>query len=147
MKRALILAAPAVLALGLVACSDDDDDSPDATTEETTDDTTSTDDTATDDRDDTDDTLLPGGTVVPGGTLVPGGTVLPGGTLPTIPEISIPDISIPDAEEMLGQIFPNLDEDQIDCLAEEVGPDIDVSQVMDVLDECNIDPADLQPGG
>jgi hypothetical protein len=158
MKRALLLAAPAVLTLGLVACAgDDDDDTPettataettaDATTDVTTEDTSedTSDATVTDETtDDTRDTLLPGGTALPGGTLVPGGTILPGGSLP---EISIPDISIPEASEIIGRIFPNLDEEQVECLADEVGTDIDVNRAMDVLDECNIDPADLQPGG
>jgi hypothetical protein len=145
MKRALLLAAPAVLVLGLVACGDDDDDSPDTTAAETTEpEDTSTDDTTTDGTE--------GELTIPG-ISIPDISIpdisIPDFSIPdfSIPDISIPDISIPNAEEILGQIFPKLDDDQVDCLADEVGRDIDVSRIMQLLDECNIDPSDLQPGG
>ena len=135
MKRALILAAPLVLTLGLVACGDDDDD--DAP------DTTATADTETESTA-TDRTLLPGGTVLPGGTILPGGTVLPGGSLPTIPDLSMPDLSelsIPEnAGELLQQIFPNLDDSQIDCLIDALGGDVDPSRVPSAIQECDIAP-------
>ena len=81
---------------------------------------------------------------------LPGGT-LPGGiTLPSLPDISIPDVSIPDAESILRQVFPNLDDEQISCLVDalgDIGSDFDPSQVIDVLDDCNINISDLTGGG
>ena len=119
MKRALILAVPLLLAAA--ACSDDDEDSPDTTdssatsvaTEDTP--TEDTEETSTDDTS-TDDTLLPGGTALPGGTVLPGGRSLPGRSLPV------------DAEDIVRQVFPNLDDDQVSCLAENLGADIDPSR-------------------
>jgi hypothetical protein len=155
-KRSLaFLAFPLVALAGasLVACGDDDDDEPDATVEDTaaSSDTEPSGDTEpTDDTGATDDT----GITLPDISLpditVPGGT-LPGGvTLPdiSIPDISIPDISIPDMTEILEQAFPNLNEDQIDCLADGLGDaaDFDPSQVMDLLGDCDIDPSDILPG-
>ena len=52
---------------------------------------------------------------------------LPDISLPDIslPDISIPDISLPDnASELFAEIFPNLDEDQIDCLVENLQGEI-----------------------
>jgi hypothetical protein len=148
MKRVLILAAPAVLALGLVACGDDDDDSPDTTeTVDTASVDTATDDTATDDT-------ATDGTLLPGGTILPGGTVLPGGSLPdiSIPDISIPDISLPEEaseifESVLSQTFPNLSDEQVSCLAEAFQGELDLSQIQSVAEDCGIDESDLVPGG
>ena len=143
MKRfRAILAVPAValFGLGLVACSDDDDE-PDATVTDTeaVDDTEATVDTEPSEDTGSDLTL-------PGGTL-PGGITIPD---ISIPDISIPDISVPDAEEILGQIFPGLDDDQISCLADavgDIGTDFDLSQIADELSACNIDTSDLFGGG
>jgi hypothetical protein len=148
MKRALILAVPLVLAVA--ACGDDDDDeSPDtsATITETITETTlateitSTDDTVDDDAtEDTDDSLLPGGTLLPGGSVLPGGTILPGGTV-------LPGGSLPiEAQDVIRRIFPNLDDDQVSCLAENLGTDTDPSDVLALLDECNIQVSDLGQG-
>jgi hypothetical protein len=151
MKRALLAALPAVLALGLVACGDDDD-SP-TTAAETT--------TPTEETEGSDATL-------PGGVTVPDlGSVLPGGSLPdfSIPDLSIPDLgsvlpggslpefSIPDlgtlptnAEEILASVFPNLNEDQLACLVDELGGELDPSRVPDLMETCDIAPGDLIPG-
>jgi hypothetical protein len=142
-------------ALGLVACGDDDDDEPEGTPATSVDGTVSTDDT----EEGTDDTE--GGTDGTSGTItlpdvsmpdisLPGGT-LPGGiTIPSLPDISIPDISVPDMNEILTQIFPNLSEEQVSCLSDalgDVGTDIDPNQVMDLFDDCDIDPSDILGGG
>ena len=48
----------------------------------------------------------------------------------------------------MAQVFPDLDEEQLDCVVEQVG-DLDPSQVVtqaqQIADECGIDPADLTP--
>ncbi len=153
MKRSLAFLAIPLAALAgasLVACGDDDDDDqPDETPAASVDGTEPTDDTeATDDTEGTDDTELTDDTG--SGLTLPGGT-LPGGiTIPdiSIPDISIPDISVPDMTEILSQAFPNLSEEQIDCLADGLGDatDFDPSQVMDLLGDCDIDPSDILPG-
>jgi hypothetical protein len=116
-KRALALLAPAVLTLGLVACSDDDD-SADTTTATTT---VATTDTTIESE--TDATTEDGASDAPGsaGSLDSGA---------------------------LGQIFPALDDEQLDCLAERIS---DVTEAMDprqaqaIAEDCDIDPADLTP--
>jgi hypothetical protein len=141
-KRPLATFAVPLVALGglgLAACGDDDDDDAPSTT------------------------LSAGGTLPDGGTLPGGITVpslpdvsLPDVSLPdiSIPDISIPDISIPDIsvdpESLLRQVFPNLDDEQVSCLADALGDissDFDASQVMNVLGECNIPISDIAPGG
>jgi hypothetical protein len=128
-KRALVLAAPLALVLGLGACGDDDDEP----------DTTESDVTAPADEE-TDVTL---------DVSIPD-ISLPDISLPdlTLPEdITIPDISISgSAEDIVRQIFPNLDDEQVSCLVDAMGTDIDPSQVMDLLDDCNINVSDLAPG-
>jgi hypothetical protein len=160
-KRFLATIAIPVAALGLVACGDDDDDDSGTTAATSVDGTEPSDDTeVTDDTDDgTDDTE--GGTDGTSGNItlpdvsmpdlsLPGGT-LPGGiTIPSLPDISIPDISVPDMNEILTQIFPNLSEEQVSCLSDalgDVGTDIDPNQVMDLFDDCDIDPSDILGGG
>jgi hypothetical protein len=148
-KRFLATIAVPVAALGLVACGDDDDDEPDGTTAESVEDTEPTDGTeGTDDTEDgTDGTS---GNITLPDISGPGGT-LPGGiTIPSLPDISIPDISVPDMNEILTQIFPNLSEEQVSCLSDalgDVGTDIDPNQVMDLFDDCDIDPSDILGGG
>jgi hypothetical protein len=132
-KRFLATLVIPLAALGLAACGDDDDDEPDTTSDTTSD---------TEPADDTDASVETGGSL-PGDTL-PGGI-----TVPSLPDISIPDISV-DPESLLRQVFPNLDDEQISCLADaigDVGSDFDPSQVMDVLDDCNINVSDLGRGG
>ena len=141
MKRALLAALPAVLVLGLVACGDDDDA---PTTVENTTPTVDSAAPGNTDEDDLSDLTLPGGITVPDF-----GSVLPGGSLPdfSIPDFSIPDFSIPEnAEEILSSVFPNLDDEQLNCLLDELGGDIDPSRVPDLMDQCGIDPSDLIPG-
>jgi hypothetical protein len=142
MKRALLAALPAVLAIGLVACGDDDD-SPTTAAETTT--TTATEET------EGSDITLPGGvtvpdlgSVLPGGSLPDLGSILPGGSLP---DLSIPDLgSVPNAEEILASVFPNLSEDQLACLVDELGGELDPSRVPDLMETCDIAPGDLIPG-
>lgn len=149
MKRFLAIIAIPVAALGFVACGDDDDDEPDETTATSVDGTLSTD--ATDGSDGTSDEItLPDVSLpdisVPGGTL-PGGITIPDFS---IPDVSIPDISVPDMTEVLDRVFPNLSDDQVSCLSDalgDVGTDIDPNQVMDLFDDCNIDPSDILGGG
>ena len=62
-------------------------------------------------------------------------------------DITIPDLSVPNAEEIIADVFPDLDEDQVSCLADAFeGETPSVDQVMDLLDDCNINPSDLVPG-
>jgi hypothetical protein len=141
MKRALLAALPAVLVLGLVACGDDDDA---PTTVENTTPTVGSAEPDTTTEDELSDLTLPGGITVPDL-----GSVLPGGSLPdfTIPDFSIPDLSLPEnAEEILRSVFPNLDDEQLSCLVDELGGDLDPSRVPDLMDQCGIEPSDLIPG-
>ena len=126
MKRALVLVLP-LLAIGLVACGDDDD-SPDVTAGVTTPEVSTPDVTTPD-------------------------LTLPDLSIPdlSIPDFSIPDFSIPEnGAELLSQLFPKLDDEQIDCLLDAAG-DItgsaaDQSKLFEYLDECNISTSDLLPG-
>jgi Tfp pilus assembly protein PilW len=74
----------------------------------------------------------------------------PADLTPDMSAISIPDlgdISVPgNMNEIMSQVFPNLDEDQIDCLVDELGGDFDPSKAAQLADTCNIDPSDLTPG-
>ena len=69
----------------------------------------------------------------------------------TTPDLTLPDLSIPeDGAELLSQLFPKLDDEQIDCLLDAAG-DItgsaaDQSKLFEYLDECNISTSDLLPG-
>jgi|HigsolmetaAR202D_1030399.scaffolds.fasta_scaffold46619_2 hypothetical protein len=150
MKRALLLAAPAVLALGLVACGDDDDDTPETTEPTATTSETGGDDTAP-------DLSIPEITVPD--------ISIPDISLPDIslPDISIPDFSIPDftipeislpaeaqgiVRQVLQQMFPRLDEDQIICLSQAFdGGTLDIERLQSIAEECNLDPADLNLAG
>ena len=161
MKRALILALPLVLAVG--ACGDDDDDGADttATVTETavatetsaatepsaaTEATSSDDTTADDSTAGTDDDLLPGGTILPGGSILPGGTLLPGGT---IPDLSIPERVENELRDALAAT--GLTDEQIDCLIEQFdigsGQVPDISDMPEFFEQCDINLADLAPGG
>jgi hypothetical protein len=122
MKRALALLAPAVLTIGLVACGGDDDDSPDTTaaTVESTDEGTT---------DETLDATITAPTIAGDDDDTAGA----GGDIDT---------------DTLGQIFPDLDDDQLSCLADRVGgvtEAMDPTQAQAIADECDIDPADLTP--
>ena len=146
MKRALVLVLP-LLAVGLVACGDDDD-SPDITAAVTTPDVTTPDVTMP-------DLTLPD-------ISIPDFSIpdlsIPDFSIPdfSIPDFSIPDFSIPDfsipenGAEMLGQLFPKLDEEQINCLLDAAGDitgsSADPSKLLDFLDECDVSPSDLLPG-
>jgi hypothetical protein len=136
MRRALIV-APLALALSLAACGDDDDDEPTDTATEST----------------KPESTEGGGEITLPDLSIPEVTIpdisIPDITLPdfSIPDISIPDVSLPaNADELFAQVFPNLDDEQIDCLVENIEGDFDPSVVTELLDECNIDPQDLLPG-
>jgi len=141
MKRALLAVLPAVLTVGLLACGDDDDNTPSTATTRTT----SSESRETDETETTSDLTLPGGVTLPGGT------ILPGGSLPnlSLPEFSIPDVgSLPvNVEEVLKSIFPDLTDDQVSCLADKLGGQIDTSKILAEIQSCGIDPSDLRPGG
>ena len=121
MKRALALLAPAVLALGLVACGDDDDDTPDTTeaSVETIDEVTTA---ATTDVTETAATTSDGDETGAGGSV--------------------------DADDTLQRIFPNLTDEEISCLGDRVD-DLtatqDPAEAQAIAEECGIDPADLDP--
>ena len=152
MKRFLAILAVPLAVLGFAACGDDDDDDGPTSRRHR-----SHRRHGRQRRHGSDDTggitlpSLPDGTLpsLPGGTL-PGGITVP--SLPdiSIPDISIPDVSLPDTESILRQVFPDLDDEQISCLSDalgDIGSDIDPSQVIDVLDDCNINISDITPGG
>jgi hypothetical protein len=152
MKRAALLAAlPAVLALGLVACGDDDDSPSTVQSPSTVENTSRT--TAAEPGTTTDeggDVTLPGGVTIPENI----GSLLPGGSLPDLSNLTIPDnLSIPDlgslpenAREILRSTFPNLSDEQLDCIIDEFGGELDPSRITDVMDQCGIEPRDLIPG-
>jgi len=151
MKRALVAVLPVALALGLVACGDDDDapDSVPASTPATVDEATGG------------DVTLPGGGTLPDISMpditLPGGSTLPDLsdiTMPDLSDLSIPDFSIPDVslpsgmiEQLLRSTLPNLSDDQIDCLVDGLGGSLDLQQLPDLAQDCNIDASDLTPGG
>jgi hypothetical protein len=154
-KRPLAVLVTPLAALGvlaLAACGDDDDDAPETSPSV--------------------DGTLAGGVTLPGDITVPetlpGGITIPDLSIPdlSIPDLSIPDLSIPDlslpggtlpgggtvpdVSEILGQIFPNLTEDQISCLSDalgDVGTDVDPNQVIEAFGDCDINPADILGGG
>ena len=150
MKRALIAVLPAVLAVGLLACGDDDDnDTPSTATTRTT---TATTRSGTGETETTTGSSDGSELTLPGGMTVPDlGSILPGGSLPnlSLPDISIPDLgSLPvNAEEILKSIFPNLSDDQVSCLVDKLGGQIDTSKILAEIQSCGIDPSDLSPGG
>jgi len=155
MKRALIVALPAILAFGLVACGDDDDSvstEPGSvtTTTERESETDSTDRSVTlPDLSDVTipDISLPSDFTLPGGITIPEniGSLLPGGTLPDFSGISIPDlptgISVPTAllEQILRGAIPNITDDQIDCVIDELGGKLDLQRLPDIAETCEID--------
>ncbi len=152
MKRALLAVLPAVLALGLVACGDDDDSPTTAGNSTAATVTNTTTPSVTDDTISGDQITLPGG-----GTIPDLGSILPGGSLPDLSDIlpggSLPDISIPDlgslptnAEEILRSVFPKLTDDQLNCLVDNLGGQLDPTKVPALIQECDISPSDLIPG-
>lgn len=140
MKRALLLVVPI---LALVACSDDDD-APEVTSADVTSTDVATPEVSAPERTEPELTL-PDDISIPDDITIPDDISIPD-------NISIPDLSMPEnAGELIGRMFPQLDEEQIDCLvdaAEELGGEVtDQGQLLDYLDECNIDASDLLGGG
>jgi hypothetical protein len=154
MKRAALLAAlPAVLALGLVACGDDDDSvstepaSPTATTtaregsvEISVPDISVPDITIP-------DLSLPPDLTLPGGITIPEniGSILSNISIPDLSNISIPDlptgISVPNSllEQILRGALPNITDEQIDCVIDELGGKLDLQRLPDIAETCDID--------
>jgi hypothetical protein len=75
----------------------------------------------------------------------------PADLVPDMSAVSMPDlsdVSIPEnMDELIKQVFPGLSDEQASCLAEQFGADFDASKAAQVAETCNIDPADLTPGG
>jgi hypothetical protein len=69
---------------------------------------------------------------------------------PDMSAISIPDlsdVSMPEnMDELIQQVFPNLSDEQADCLVEQLGDDFDVAKARAVAETCDIDPSDMLPG-
>ena len=137
MKRALVAVLPAVLALGLVACGDDDDapDTVPVTADEGAGDVT-----------------LPGGGTLPDITMpditMPDITLPGGSTLPDFSDVTMPDlsnISVPEGmiENLLRDALPQLSDEQVSCLADELGNNLDLSRVPEIAETCDIDAADV----
>ena len=134
MRRTLPLLVVAAVALGVTGCGDDDDDTPEttATGEDTTPDT---EDQTADTEDSGDDSDGEG--TLPGGVTLPDGVTIPDISIPdfSIPDISLPDISIPEVslpdqetiEQIIESIFPGLDAEQIECVAEQFAEEFDPS--------------------
>jgi hypothetical protein len=149
-KRPLAVLTIPLAVLGFVACGDDDDDNtgttpssvdgtvPEVTTGESTDGVT-----LPSLPDSLPDVSLP--------------DTLPGGiTLPSIPDITLPDVSLPDAsdiEEQIKEQFVQLgmSDEQAQCLVDKIdlssGQMPDLSSIMDLLGECDINLGDLNPDG
>jgi hypothetical protein len=147
MKRALLVALPAVLAVGLVACGDDDDNTS-ATAANTT--TASATEPSTAATSETSEASGGGGVTLPGGGTIDLGSILPGGSLPnlSVPDLSIPDLGslVPEMEDVLRRTFPKLTDDQISCLADHMQGQVSMSQITSMMSECNIDVQDLIGG-
>jgi hypothetical protein len=146
MKRVLLAAAlPAVLGLGLVACGDDDNSPTTANTTASATQPTTVRTSETNGTEEGSDITLPGGVTIPDL-----GSILPGGSLPnlSLPDISIPELgSLPtNAESILKSVFPKLDDQQLQCLVDNLGGSADMSRITSLLDKCNIDMNDLVPG-
>jgi hypothetical protein len=157
-KRPLAVLTIPLAVLGFVACGDDDDDNTGTTP-------SSVDGTVPDAT--TGDSLggatLPDDVTIPSlpDVSLPGGTLPGGGTLPTLPDISLPDISLPDIslpdasdiEQQVKDQFVQLgmSEEQAQCLVDQIdlssGQIPDLSSIMDLLGECDINLGDLNPDG
>ena len=153
MKRAALLAAlPAVLALGLVACGDDDDS---VSTEPASVTTTpregsveiSLPDITVPDITIPSDLSIPSDFTLPGGITIPEniGSILSNISIPDLSNISIPDlptgISVPNSllEQILRGALPNITDDQIDCVIDELGGKLDLQRLPDIAKTCDID--------
>jgi hypothetical protein len=144
MKRPLLVALPAVLAVGLVACGDDDDNTSataaNTTTASATERTTAS----------TSETSGGGGVTLPGGGTIDLGSILPGGSLPnlSLPGGTTPDLGslVPEMEDILRRTFPKLTDEQISCLADHMQGQVSMSQVTAMMSECNIKVQDLIGG-
>ncbi len=151
MKRPLAVLTIPLAVLGFVACGDDDDDGTDTTTATTVSSTEPVATTAATTAETTAETTgdTAGGGTLPGGITLPSlpDITLPGGaTLPSLPDVS-------DIEEQVKQQFVQLGmtEEQAQCLVDKIdissGQMPDLSSIMDLLDECDINIGDLNPDG
>ena len=151
MKRALLAALPAVLALGLVACGDDDDS---VSTEPASVTTTPREGSVEISLPDITvpditipDITLPSDITLPGGITIPEniGSILSNISIPDLSNISIPDlptgISVPNSllEQILRGALPNITDDQIDCVIDELGGKLDLQRLPDIAKTCDID--------
>ncbi len=159
MKRPLAVLTIPLAVLGFVACGDDDDDGTDTTTASSVADTEPEETTATSDT--TSETT---------GETSGGGDTLPGGiTIPSLPDISLPDtlpggitlpslpnISLPSTSELQQQIIDTftqmgMTEEQAQCLVDRIdlssGQIPDLSSIMNLFNECDINLGELNPDG
>jgi hypothetical protein len=149
-KRPLAVLTIPLAVLGFVACGDDDDDNTGTTPSSVASsaDTTVPEETTGDSA---------GGVTLPSLPDISLPDTLPGGiTLPSLPDITLPDISLPDTsdiEERVKEQFIQLGmtEEQAQCLVDQIdlssGEIPDLSSIMDLLDECDINLGDLNPDG
>jgi hypothetical protein len=147
-KRSLALLAIPFVAIGLVACGDDDDNAV-GTTGSTA--ASSVQSTASEPTIATTPDSAAGGETLPGEISLPSlpDITLPGGiTLPSLPNVSLPDVSVPDLATILHNTFPNLSDEQVDCLDTALGDvtNLNISEVMDKIGQCDISISDLTGG-
>jgi hypothetical protein len=161
-KRPLAVLTIPLAVLGFVACSDDDDDGTDTTTASSVADTepdvtTATSDTTSDTTSETTGESS-GGVTLPGGITIPSlpdislPDTLPGGiTLPSLPSISLPSTS--ELQQQIIDTFTQMGmtEEQAQCLVDRIdlssGQIPDLSSIMNLFNECDINLGDLNPDG
>ena len=73
--------------------------------------------------------------------------------MPDLSDLSIPDFSVPDSvptemlEQVLRTVLPDLDDEQIDCVVDELGGSLDLQRLPEIAETCGIDAGDITPGG
>jgi hypothetical protein len=158
-KRPLAVLTIPLAVLGFVACGDDDDDNTGTTTATTVSATEPVETTAETTAATTAETTAETTGDTGGGATLPSlpdislpDITLPGGiTLPSLPNITLPDVS--EIEEQVKQQFVQLGmtEEQAQCLVDKLdlssGQMPDLSSIMDLLGECDINLGDLNPDG
>jgi hypothetical protein len=145
-KRPLAVLTVPLAVLGFVACGDDDDEDTGTTPSSVTSSVTSSVD-GTVPEETTGDSA--GGVTLPSLPDISLPDTLPGGI--TLPDISLPDVS--DIEQEVKDQFIRLGmtEEQAQCLVDQIdlssGEIPDLSNIMDLLDDCDINLGDLNPDG